>query len=149
MSDDVRDIPPALDADRWREISGRHALEGALADAAFVTRDVTGLAATIALANAALADEDPRKLTRATVGLLRQIGHTIENLVGTTFVSAETKRAEIDAVRDLADVIESYLPPDPSIDRTPFKNENRFMGFPVEDVFSHPPAEDPDFRDNR
>jgi len=60
-----------------------------------IGRNVARLTALIALANAALVDDDPRKLRREHVDALR---------------SAADGKIDVALLRDLADAIDSYLP---------------------------------------
>jgi hypothetical protein len=68
-----------------------------------------GMPQTIALANAALPDSDPRKITRARVDALREVAREID---------AENKGMITqcgwadDFLNGLADALESYLPPE-------------------------------------
>ena len=101
-------FPPALQAHEWRD--GRSSLRdtgvvlslagelGLLIEGAqhiTIGRNVSRLTALIALANAALLDDDPRKLRRDHVDALR---------------SAADGKIDVALLRDLADAIESYLP---------------------------------------
>jgi hypothetical protein len=63
---------------------------------------LTRLPAIIALANAALPDDDPRKVTHETVRALRSAGWALDG-------AHQTDHG--DRVRRVADVLESYLPP--------------------------------------
>ncbi|HEV8496737.1 MAG TPA: hypothetical protein VGQ56_07750 [Gemmatimonadaceae bacterium] len=101
-------FPPALQAHEWRD--GRSSLRdtgvvvslagelGLLIEGAqhiTIGRNVARLTALIALANAALVDDDPRKLRREHVDALR---------------SAADGKIDVALLRDLADAIDSYLP---------------------------------------
>ena len=101
-------FPPALQAHEWRD--GRSSLRdtgvvlslagelGLLIEGAqhiTIGRNVSRLTALIALANAALLDDDPRKLRSEHVDALR---------------SAANGKIDVALLRDLADAIESYLP---------------------------------------
>ena len=127
MTDDVRDILPALSAEEWakREIRRSDAdvtvwarIEPVVGlqvefvyGGSYGAKDVANIAAIIALANAAMNDEDPRKFTRATVDALRLLlDFCHEKHVG--FGGwYEEHAAALPPVDDLADAIESYLPP--------------------------------------
>ena len=104
-------ISPALQDHEWRD--GRSSLRetgvvlslagelGLLIEGAqhiTIGRNVARLTAMIALANAALSDDDPHKLKRAHVDALR--------------LAADSAGAEPHAalLRELASAIESYLP---------------------------------------
>jgi hypothetical protein len=104
-------LPPALQAHEWRE--GRSSLRdtgvvvslagelGLLIEGAqhiTIGRNVGRLTALIALSNAALNDDDPRKFKREQVTALRS--------------AAEKAGGEEEAalLRNLAEAIESYLP---------------------------------------
>lgn len=102
-------IEPALTAEGWRLSSAAERPEHALgslrglfpSDEYF---DAADLPAVIALANAALPDSDPRKITRERVAAIR--------------TAAEGSRRHYNAepfanaLRDFANALESYLPPD-------------------------------------
>lgn len=91
-------IPLALDAAEWAHALDEEVREG-------LAYEVTYLwgrsrpAAAIALANAALPDDDPRKITREDVDNLRGI------LSGDAWAVAKAD------IKRLADTLESYLPP--------------------------------------
>ena len=68
-------------------------------------RDAKEFAAVIAMANVALADNDSRKLTRAHVKLLRRVADDNE------VIPWGAGKTAITLLRQLADVIESYMPP--------------------------------------
>ena len=70
--------------------------------------------AIIALANAALPDDDPRKLTRAKVGMLRVVADVLEALTHDTDVRAAgvERLMAVAYLRDHANALESYLPPE-------------------------------------
>lgn len=119
MTDEVRDIPPALSAEDWQGKTywpddgpmiradlqlGLRVSDGG--EAVNVGEDVSHLAALIALANAAMNDEDPRKLTHDTVRVLRQLPAFLHGAG-----MADDPDGAAHFVSDLADVIESYLPP--------------------------------------
>ncbi|HEV8448572.1 MAG TPA: hypothetical protein VGQ44_17200 [Gemmatimonadaceae bacterium] len=112
---DRETVSPALRADEWREIepdlptfgpAHREAMR-ALANS---LHEANGglLAKMIALANAALPVDDPRKFTHVTVDVLRQMP---------AFLRGAGMGADPDGagrfISNLADVIESYLPPRP------------------------------------
>lgn len=103
-------LPPALLDEEWRD--GRSRLRdtgvvlslagelGLLIEGAqhiTIGRNVGRLTALIALANAALNDDDPRKFKRAHVDALRSAAARAEGDDATT-------------LHDLANTIESYLP---------------------------------------
>ena len=70
--------------------------------------------AIIALANAALPDDDPRKLTRAKVRMLRVAADVLDALAKDTDVRAAGVERLMAAayLRNHADALESYLPPE-------------------------------------
>ena len=83
-----------------------------------VFETVNDLAALIALANAAMNDEDPRKLTRGDVEVLRNAaGYVMAEIPdeenGIVLAPQETAQLQrvYDRLWELSDVIESYLPP--------------------------------------
>jgi hypothetical protein len=112
-------IRPALEADEWasrqRCFGSREVVEVLpCADGPRVrvstpdeTLDVSGgdeLAALIALANCALSDDDPRKLSWRYVTLLRDVARD------RSAPSGGASQAVVELLRQLANVIESYLP---------------------------------------
>lgn len=127
MENDAPDIPPALSESEWENeaaivgglgvrirhtIPNQPTLEISSVDGRIATpvlhsiADTNSIAALIALANAAMNDEDPRKITRETVDTLRQmrallhgVGMGVDPEGGRTFVA------------ELADALESLLPP--------------------------------------
>lgn len=136
----MSDIPPALSEAEWHAKATAERVEGPLihlgefglvvaaerlgGHAVVVGRDVSTLAAAIALANAAVNDEDPRKLTRKHVNTLRRVATAIRKAkpgafdhpeldgVGVTLAyQAHTPNFDDPETLDaLADVLESYLP---------------------------------------
>jgi hypothetical protein len=103
-------LPPALRDEEWRD--GRSRLRdtgvvlslagelGLLIEGAqhiTIGRNVGRLTALIALANAALSDGEPRKLTPTHVEVLRS-------------AAAATSGEQASTLNELANVIESYLP---------------------------------------
>jgi hypothetical protein len=118
-------IRPALEVDEWatrQRCFGRREVVEVLpcADGPRVrvstpdeTLDVSGgdeLAALIALANCALSDDDPRKLSRRYVTLLRDVAHD------RSAPSGDASQAVVELLRQLANVIESYLPEREALD---------------------------------
>ena len=71
--------------------------EGAM----FFPDELPGL---IALANAALPDDDPRKFRREHIAALRDA--TVRDVIG------DEDREQTNILRNLADALESYLPPE-------------------------------------
>ena len=69
--------------------------------ATFAPHELPGL---IALANAALPDDDPRKLRREHIAALRDA--TVRDVIG------DEDREQTNILRNLADALESYLPPE-------------------------------------
>jgi hypothetical protein len=119
MSDEQsRDIPPALNALQWRErryttsygfcveTPARDELNLLMGGRLYASpREVATLAALIALANAAMNDEDPRKFARENLTVLRRVAEKLRS------IRLLEDDADAESVDDLADVIESYLPP--------------------------------------
>ena len=116
----VASVPPALSVAEWAKLErcspGHNAFavrrpEGIVelrisaSDCQVDVRDAAEYAAIIALANVALADADSRKLTRVHVKILRRVADENEVIPW----GAGTKAIAL--LRQLADVIESYLPP--------------------------------------
>jgi hypothetical protein len=104
-------LPPALQAHEWRD--GRSSLRdtgvvlslagelGLLIEGAqhiTIGRNVARLTALIALSNAALKDDDPRKFKREQVHALRSAADKADG------------EEEAALLRNLAEAIESYLP---------------------------------------
>lgn len=111
-------IGPALTADEWVR-ADQHARDAANYPAADNRRVMADLAwvggrvdAVMALANAALPDGDPRKLTRETVRAMRAAAKVV---AGQASGMAGASRAAYDGIaRDLeaaADAIAALLPP--------------------------------------
>ena len=67
------------------------------------------LAALIAVCNAALPDDDPRKITRTHVLALRVLSDFVARIPG--IIGADAVKS-YGYARQLADVLESYLPPE-------------------------------------
>jgi hypothetical protein len=88
-------IVPALSPDEWAKHEPHQSSR--------VSRPKE-LAAVIALANAELNDADPRKLLRAHVKLLRRVADDHDS-------DSEAGQTVPQLLRDLADLIDSYLPP--------------------------------------
>jgi hypothetical protein len=101
-------IEPALDEHWWervRWLKQRGDLKGALLS---MGTEELGLAGLIAAANEALKDDDPRKITHRAVATLRDAAR-----------EAELEGLRYQDLLALADVLESYLPPDPD-ERPPY-----------------------------
>jgi hypothetical protein len=105
-------IPPALQDHEWR--NGQSTLRdtgvvlslagelGLLIEGAqhiTIGRNVARLTALIALANAAMSDDDPHKLKRAHVDALRAVAE-----------GSKAGKKEAAVLGELANAIESYLP---------------------------------------
>jgi hypothetical protein len=119
------DIPPALTASEWAKQE-----EGDLGGFRIVGRGIDGphyLAVLIARANAALPDEDPRKIRREHVRLLRDAADALPEEGRATALGLDTNASRL---HEFADALESYLPPVPAIDRHPFRNDPLALGFP-------------------
>ena len=128
---DAPDIPPALSESEWaaetvpmpdtkasRTFRAQTTIGGLSIDGQIHIRDVNDLAALIALANAAMNDEDPRKFRRDQVTNLRLIAGAIasehsENEQGIDAKGDPTlcMHCAAEALHELADALESYLPP--------------------------------------
>lgn len=120
MSDDLStDIPPALTADEW---SAREHHSPGLGGIILMLTDFglsviqsgpiadgADLAALIALANAAFNQEDVRKFRRDDVVALREEAERIDDDNVEDALEERSVRAK--ELRDMADAIESYLPP--------------------------------------
>lgn len=137
------DIPPALAPIEWiKKSANRQSIDTGLYDAKWQQEtgeimrvcepgafgecvpisDPNDLAALIALANAALHDEDPRKFTRERITALRFAAEIVSEHIETIGVigagnagvdqrfAAESETHS--QLLELADVIESYLPPE-------------------------------------
>lgn len=82
--------------------------------------DEQDFAALIALANAALKDDDPRKITREKVRLVRELADLAwlrakSFKIAEPFATQNADRARAE-VEQFADALESYLPPLPADD---------------------------------
>jgi hypothetical protein len=113
------EIPPALTPDEWkrRAMGQRPLVEAELGTVGendehtlYITDDLNAFGADnlpglIALANAALPDTDPRKITRHHVWIVR----TLADHVDTQHPGGIRFRRE---ALELAAVLESYLPPE-------------------------------------
>ncbi len=143
---DAPDIPPALSENEWAQWRA-HRLNPVtmmVEATAFPTPPET-LVKIIALAFGQLHDDDVRKIIRREhVTLLRALASRIGdepipaagNLLDPDDDSQvkAMKRAseEMGQLDELADAIESYLEPDWSIDRHPFRNDPPPTGFPAD-----------------
>lgn len=129
MTDDTPKVQPALTPDEWAR-NAVHFSEGDFYGARIdgppsqmcLTLDVfdadrsadmrsdevavANLPALIALANAALPDGHPAKITREWVALLREVALTHEA------ESGDDWHDDVAPIRAIADALESYLPPD-------------------------------------
>lgn len=81
-----------------------------------VSAPVSLIPAVIALANAALPDSDPRKITRERIALIRELAELAwlrakSFKVAEPFATRNADRAK-DDVLQFADALESYLPPE-------------------------------------
>jgi hypothetical protein len=112
------DIPPALTPNEWANITKLTA--DALRRYVDLSQEVGRPHAAIAILNDELHDEDPRKLAREHVALLRSVAeHFATTIPELRSGASDTTVAEVAALSEqysqlleLADVIESYLPPD-------------------------------------
>ena len=113
------DIPPALTPNEWANITKLTA--DALRRYVDLSQEVGRPHAAIAILNDELHDEDPRKLTRAHVALLRRAAELIGRPSALRQFAAPSDAAPTVAavvaqgefysqLLELADVIESYLP---------------------------------------
>jgi hypothetical protein len=66
----------------------------------------------IALANAALPDDDPRKITREWVIDIRDIADSLAGEIAEWVGDSPRTEAQIARLRGYADALESYLPPE-------------------------------------
>ena len=98
-------IEPVFDADQWRDIAGFDRGHGDMQMPDEIGRRAWdgNWAACIALANAALPDDD-RKITRGHIAALRNA--TVRDVIG------DEDREQTNILRNLADALESYLPPE-------------------------------------
>lgn len=98
-------VPLALSAEEWAmhvEVASDQGLTLQQHLANTTVRPVS----SIALANAALKADDPRKITRAMVNLLRDVAETHEA------ESGEDWHEDVAPLRAMADALASYLPPE-------------------------------------
>lgn len=134
-------IPPALDSEEWASHETLRGFDGSVVRigmGAVVVGDVprragvlfaklnngiaeyplpviegAALPALIALANAALPDDDPRKITWRRVGILRAAIQRILGEVQGDDLDSKLSRAGLYELDALADALQSYLPPRP------------------------------------
>jgi hypothetical protein len=110
-------VEPALSGYEWSHVRrGGDTLRDAQLDAAIegVRRlRAEHMPALIALANAALPDSDPRKITREMVAAMRDAAHSAESRHDRSgeLVDYETQRQ----FEQWADALSSYLPPEPEV----------------------------------
>lgn len=90
-------ITPALTPEEWEYAMHEDVRDGLAYEVTYLWGR-SRQAGAIALANAALPDDDPRKITRERVNILRELW-------------AECPYEYQTALRELADALESYLPP--------------------------------------
>ena len=123
MSDETK-IAPALTPEEWREKLAVRADGTALWPISItflsalhiqITRDIdftaekpATLTALIALANAALPDDDQRKITRTKLDLLREAAEMISQ----EYDAPGNDSTMVVGLRALADALASYLPPE-------------------------------------
>jgi hypothetical protein len=107
-------IEPALSVEEWAD--ARDESGGVSESLAYEVCYLWGRArpaGTIAIANAALPNKDPRKITRAVVA---NVTFAARALDGAALVADPILRMEISAtqlaLRALADALQSYLPPE-------------------------------------
>lgn len=118
-TDDESDIPPALTPSEWsRAAAHAKSTDDGRLTMVSMAWTVQRHEAVIALANAALHAEDPRKLTRETIALLRRAAEHISETQkmfadpkGQTVADAVADGELYSQIHELADAIESYLPP--------------------------------------
>lgn len=109
-------IEPALSAGEWTRAeidddgSALRIVDGRLVNEAW-GQPVDRPAAVIALANAALSDSDPRKITREWVKALRDEAERAE-YTERVQDNAGYSAIEPTLARQIADALESYLPPE-------------------------------------
>jgi hypothetical protein len=115
-------IEPALTPEEWQviRIRGDISIPNAAVVEPIASADEAGiigmdsygyaipipLSVSIAVANDALRDSDPRKITREMVKALRRLADEVSDFSG------PARRDRCDDVRSVADVLESYLPPE-------------------------------------
>jgi hypothetical protein len=111
-------IEPALSAEDWKypiaEITVDHGSARETLKPADFARNVKELPILIALANAALPSSDPRKFTREWVSTLRTVADALEVLAKESEAPAVGVERFMAAsyLREQADALESYLPPE-------------------------------------
>lgn len=118
-------IEPALSPDEWENPAdvGYFDWDSGIVDvSADAFRPAKLPAKLIALANAALPDSDPRKITRETVRRLSALAGHLENVndmsqeIGDGYAPDVWQSAEMEQgitlLRAIADALESYLPPE-------------------------------------
>lgn len=117
-------IEPALTAEEWaKKASGDFSIDGTQLwgqDEQRWGNCWIDAAKAIALANAALSDSDPRKITREWVRLLTKINGAADQFDAAADGCDEAGeqrdavawRKDADLARSIADALESYLPPE-------------------------------------
>lgn len=111
--DDAPDIPPALSEQGWA------AWRSERLNPVTMMREVSSsppladnLVTTIAIANAQLHDEDPRKLTREDAALLRRAAEIIGAIESDDEATQLANGDVFTRLHEHADVIESYVEPE-------------------------------------
>lgn len=99
-------IEPALSSEEWAHAMDEDVREGLAYEVTYLWGS-SRPAATIALANAALLDSDPRKITRTKITLLREAADSHR-----AYDSIEPFHAEAKSLAEFANALESYLPPE-------------------------------------
>lgn len=110
-------IEPAIPAEHWRNLAalGERGPRLALWDEFTTSERKPDMPAVIALANAALPDDDPRKITREWVTLLRFVADCSERDSIALYNEREADKdgsQAIASLRAMAAALESYLRPE-------------------------------------
>lgn len=96
-------IEPALNAEQWQSVKADHAT--ALTMTLIAGGNFPEWGKLVAIANDALADDDPRKFTREWVDVLRTAAVSLDP----NFYAGERVEQRVQA---FADALASYLPPE-------------------------------------
>jgi hypothetical protein len=112
MESGMAEIAPALTAEEWKRLNESDAVvrELVLRDKNGKTWDLTTIQ-EMALLNSELPDDDPRKITREQIGLLRGLVRYAIGAYTAESPAEETKRASTKAEQFLA-ALAALLPPE-------------------------------------
>ena len=108
-------IEPALTPEEWRTaklwLAGKM-IGGKVRGSVVLDLPDKHTPAALALANAALPDTDPRKITREWVADIRERADDLAGEIAEWVGDSPRTEAQIARLRRIADALESYLPPE-------------------------------------